>query len=76
MVGGAGISRSTAASILCLAAWTQPGQERECVQYIRQRRPSANPHRDLIRFGDILLNRGGRLEQALDDNRPRLIPYS
>jgi predicted protein tyrosine phosphatase len=66
----AGISRSSAAALLCLAEWTGPGHERACVEHVLAIRPAAQPHRGLARFGDNILNRGGRLLSALDSLRP------
>lgn len=66
----AGISRSPAAALLCLAEWTGPGHERACVEHVLAVRPAAQPHRDLVRFGDSILGRGGRLLFALDSLRP------
>ncbi len=60
-----GISRSPAAAILCLAVWTGPGNEDYCVNYVLQRRICAIPHTDVVRFGDQLLGREGRLIDAL-----------
>jgi len=65
-----GVSRSPAAALLCLATWTSPGRERDCVAQLFDTRPSAVPHRDLVRFGDELLHRNGDLLQALDHVRP------
>ncbi len=59
-----GISRSPAAALLCLAAWTSPGDEERITQHLRQICPAAQPHPDLIRFGDQILNRGGKLAAA------------
>jgi predicted protein tyrosine phosphatase len=39
----AGISRSPAAALICLAAWTGPGHERDCVSYVLKIRPAATP---------------------------------
>lgn len=61
----AGISRSSAAALLCLAAWTGPGQEQHCVERLLSVRPSAVPHRNLVTFGDELLQREGALVEAL-----------
>jgi predicted protein tyrosine phosphatase len=61
----AGISRSPAAALLCLATWTEPGQESHCVQHLLSVRPSAVPHSDLVAFGDTVLGRGGLLCDAL-----------
>jgi predicted protein tyrosine phosphatase len=62
---GAGISRSPAAALLCLATWLGPGKESECVDELFRVRPVCDPHRDLVRFGDQLLNREGKLIEAL-----------
>jgi predicted protein tyrosine phosphatase len=62
----AGISRSPAAALICLAAWSAPGEEENCVRELRRVRPAAMPHRDLVRFGDEILGRGARLLRALD----------
>lgn len=61
----AGISRSPAAAIICLATWLGPGHETDCVNEVLAIRPSAQPHRDLIAFADCILEREGRLIQAL-----------
>lgn len=61
----AGVSRSPAAALLCLAAWTGPGNESFCLQHLLQVRPCAMPHADLIRFGDEILRRDGALVEAL-----------
>lgn len=60
-----GISRSPAAALLCLATWTGPGRERYCVERLLSIRPSAVPHRDLVAFGDEVLQREGRLTAAV-----------
>lgn len=65
----AGVSRSTAAALLCLAAWTDPGEEPACVEYLLRVRPCAAPLRSRVRFGDTLMGRGGRLVGALRDAR-------
>jgi predicted protein tyrosine phosphatase len=61
----AGISRSPAAALLCLATWMGPGREMDCVAQIMQVRPAAVPHLGLIGFGDALLGRQGELVKAL-----------
>lgn len=63
----AGISRSPAAALLCLAAWSGPGRERECFDRVQRARPAAIPHPDLVRFGDEVLGREGRLISAIQD---------
>jgi predicted protein tyrosine phosphatase len=61
----AGISRSPAAALLCLAAWAGPGRERPCVEYLRQIRPASVPHPDLVRLADQLLLARGALSAAI-----------
>jgi predicted protein tyrosine phosphatase len=68
---GAGISRSPGAALLCLATWSEPGQEMQCVAELFRVRPSAVPHRDLVRFGDQILQRQGRLIEALSRAQQR-----
>ena len=62
---GGGMSRSPAAALVCLATWTDPGDEQVCVQEVLRLRPAAVPHRGLIRFADDLLGRAGKLNAAL-----------
>jgi predicted protein tyrosine phosphatase len=59
-----GISRSPAAALLCLAAWTEPGDEEYCADTVRQIRVAAQPHGDLIRMGEEVLERKGKLLEA------------
>lgn len=66
----AGISRSPAAALLCLAEWMGPGREREAVRRVIEARPAAVPHRGLVKLGDGLLGRAGRLVGAMDEMRP------
>lgn len=62
---GAGMSRSPAAALTCLAAWTEKGQEPYCVAELFRVRPAAVPHAGLVAFADVLLNRNGALLAAL-----------
>jgi predicted protein tyrosine phosphatase len=61
-----GISRSPAAALLCLATWTDPGWEQYCVRQLLMARPCAIPHPDIVAFGDELLQRRGKLIDALE----------
>jgi predicted protein tyrosine phosphatase len=65
----AGISRSPAAALICLAAWTGSGHETECVEQLMRIRPAAVPHVGLIAFGDESLARQGELVKAVLDAR-------
>lgn len=60
----AGVSRSTAAALICLAVWTGPGREQECMAHLLRIRPCAAPHDGLVLFADRRLGRGGRLAAA------------
>lgn len=66
----AGISRSPAAALICLATWTGPGSEIDCVRVLLRQRPSALPHRGLVAFADDALGRDGALVSALAELRP------
>jgi predicted protein tyrosine phosphatase len=61
----AGISRSSAAGLLCLATWTGEGHEQYCVERLLRVRPAARPLKCLVAFGDALLGRGGTLVSSL-----------
>ena len=60
----AGISRSTAALAILLAA-RHPGDEDAVFASIREIRPRAWPNARMVAIGDALLARGGALTEAL-----------
>jgi predicted protein tyrosine phosphatase len=62
---GAGMSRSPAAALICLAVWHGPGSESDCVAQIQTLRRGAVPHPGLIRFADELLGRDNKLLAAV-----------
>lgn len=66
----AGVGRSPAAALICLASWSGPGEERRCVDHVFSLRPCAIPNESLVQFGDVALNRDGRLLAALREARP------
>lgn len=68
----AGVSRSMAASyaILCERAWK--GAEYRIAREIRKRAPHAYPNRLLVRLADELLEREGRMIQAVEEMGPNL----
>jgi predicted protein tyrosine phosphatase len=66
---GAGISRSPAAALICLAVWRGPGAEADCVAELQRLRRGAVPHPGLIRFADDLLGRDNKLFAALRATR-------
>ena len=66
----AGISRSSAAAY-AIACDRNPGFERDIAIELRRRSPSATPNRLMVRLADDLLQRDGRMVEAIDGDRPR-----
>lgn len=65
----AGVSRSPAAALLCLAQWRGSGHEQECATEVLRIRPCAMPHAGLVRIGDEVMGREGALIRAMRDVR-------
>jgi predicted protein tyrosine phosphatase len=61
----AGISRSGAAAY-AIACDRNPGFERDIATELRRRAPSATPNRLMVRLADDLLQRDGRMTEAID----------
>ena len=61
----AGISRSSAAAF-AIACDRNPGFERDIAVELRRRSPSATPNRLMVRLADDLLERNGRMVDAID----------
>jgi predicted protein tyrosine phosphatase len=61
----AGVSRSSAAALIMYACWFGRGREREAMERVVSQRPVAIPNRRMIELADRLLDRGGRLVDAL-----------
>jgi predicted protein tyrosine phosphatase len=61
----AGVSRSTAAGLILLAA-RHPGREREIALTMRRRAPWISPNRRMVQLADELLGRNGALLAARD----------
>jgi predicted protein tyrosine phosphatase len=61
----AGISRSSAAAY-AMACDRNPGFERDIAIELRRRSPSATPNRLMVRLADDLLQRDGRMVEAID----------
>jgi predicted protein tyrosine phosphatase len=59
----AGISRSMAAALICLALRVE-GDEDGAARRLRQAAPHASPNRRIVALADHLLGRGGRLVRA------------
>jgi predicted protein tyrosine phosphatase len=66
---GGGMSRAPAAALICLATWLGPGAEAWCVDEVFRLRRGAVPHAGLVRFADELLQRAGRLVDAVAARR-------
>ena len=62
----AGISRSSAAAMICLCKWLGEGYEVKGLEILRQLRPAAHPHRDMIRMADELSGRNGKLVAVIN----------
>jgi predicted protein tyrosine phosphatase len=61
----AGVSRSTAAAYILLAAIAGPGRESEALDAVYAAAPHAYPNRRMVRLADEVLDRGGALVRAL-----------
>jgi predicted protein tyrosine phosphatase len=61
----AGISRSSAAAY-AIACERNPGFERDIAIELRRRSPSSTPNRLMVRLADDLLERNGRMVDAID----------
>lgn len=81
----AGISRSTAAAFLVLCALRPAADEVELAGLLRLAAPFASPNRLLVRHGDAVLGRRGRMIAAVDamgdpilawEGRPFRIPVA
>ncbi|WAJ26322.1 tyrosine phosphatase family protein [Antarcticirhabdus aurantiaca] len=63
----AGISRSTAAALLIAAMLRPEAEERQLAAELRRLSPAATPNPYLVRLGDALLRRSGRLVAAVEE---------
>lgn len=61
-----GVSRSPAAAILSSLAIKPEQDDFELANRLREASPSATPNRRIIEIGDKLLNRNGKLSQAVN----------
>jgi predicted protein tyrosine phosphatase len=59
------VSRSSTAALIMYAYWLGPGREQEAMKRVLSQRPVAIPNRRMIELADRLLDRGGRLVEAL-----------
>src|SRR4030095_7945374 len=63
---GAGGSRSAAAALIIYACWLGPGREQEAMEKVFTQRPIAKPNRRMVKLADDILEREGRLIDALN----------
>jgi predicted protein tyrosine phosphatase len=61
-----GVSRSPAAALLSSMAVKPEQNDHELANRLREASPSATPNRRIIEIGDKLLDRGGKLSQAVN----------
>jgi predicted protein tyrosine phosphatase len=61
----AGISRSTAAAFICACALAPERDEAEAAAALRAAAPSATPNARLVAVADAMLNRRGRMVEAI-----------
>lgn len=62
----AGISRSTAAAFITLCTLNPHSDERRIARALRRASPTATPNRRLVHLADAMLERQGRMLDALD----------
>jgi predicted protein tyrosine phosphatase len=60
----AGISRSSAAAVIILAAGLGPGREAEAVEHVRRAHPHIRPNLRMLELADVLMGAEGRLVRA------------
>lgn len=66
----AGISRSTASAFTVACMLSAPGRERDIAIRLRQAAPHAQPNPRIVAFADALLDREGRMVDAVDAMGP------
>jgi predicted protein tyrosine phosphatase len=62
----AGVSRSTASAYIAACALRPETSEAEWAERIRASSPTATPNIHIVRLGDALLERGGRMVKAIE----------
>jgi predicted protein tyrosine phosphatase len=62
----AGISRSTAAALITLCVLNPDADELRLAQALREASPTASPNRRLVQLGDEVLQRSGRMIEAVE----------
>lgn len=71
----AGISRSTASAFTVACMLNEPGREKELALLLRTRAAHAQPNRRIVALADALLDRDGRMLEAVDAMSPAKIVF-
>jgi predicted protein tyrosine phosphatase len=71
----AGISRSTASAFAIACMLAAPGREHDIAQRLRENAPHAQPNPRIVALADALLDRDGRMLDAVDAMRPAEIVF-
>lgn len=71
----AGISRSTATAFIALCMRNEGHDELAILRAMRERAPHIHPNRRIVTFADKLLDRDGRMIEAVDALGPGRIVY-
>lgn len=71
----AGISRSTASAFTVACMVSAPGREHAIAQRLRQSAPHAQPNPRIVAFADAILERDGRMVDAIDTMGPASVVF-
>jgi len=71
----AGISRSTASAFAIACMFNEPGREQDLARLLRARAPHAQPNSRIVAFADHLLDRQGRMVDAIDAMGPGRVVF-
>ncbi len=71
----AGISRSTASAFTVACMMNEPGREHEIARMLRARAAHAQPNPRIVALADALLDRDGRMVEAVDAMGPGSVVF-
>lgn len=71
----AGISRSTASAFTVACMLNEPGREVDIARLLRSRAPHAQPNPRIVALADHLLQRDGRMVDAIDAMSPPKVVF-
>jgi predicted protein tyrosine phosphatase len=71
----AGISRSTASAFAIACLFSAPGREQAIAQRLRESAPHAQPNPRIVAFADAILERDGRMLDAVNAMGPASIVF-